>query len=129
MWYKKVDADSNSDDTFQNLIGRAGCCDESATELTYTHASTINLGSNNITGLTGTGIGTGGTFTFTTAATTLATLYAGINEAMEDAGYVDVDGPGTIVSGSASAATVTIKTTATLTKLEGSGSDVNLTGA
>lgn len=124
-YYKLANADTNPDSMFHAYEGANNCCgDTVATETTYTH-SAVNLGSNNIEG-----INIDGTeYTFTTPATTEALLVAGINEAFGEANYEEIKGVSVSVTGGDSAAVATIITTATLTELVGSSSNVTLTEA
>lgn len=119
-YYKKVDTTVSSDQMIQNLVGTAGCCDESVTEQTWSHTA------KDLTSDTVTGINIDGTlYTFTTGADTEALLRAGINEAFLAAGYLDIRNAGVTVSGGDDAAVAVIKTTATLTVLDAT-SDVTL---
>ncbi len=60
------------------------------------------------------------------AAATAALLYSGIAAAMEEAGYFDVEGNGTLITGAASSLYIAVTTTATVTKLVTTG-DSNVT--
>jgi len=123
-WYKRVNETGNADDFFQNVEGRSGCCGDDVTIDTYSNAAE-DIGATPITGINIDGTD----YTFTVAANTLPLLYAGVNESMKAAGYSDIDDAGTVVSGAAATAVVTIKTSAVLTQLNNGGAGVALTAA
>ena len=102
-----------------------GCCDDPKEPSKYANAAT-DLTSSAVTKIEIDGV----EYTFTTPASTLALLKTGVDEALEAAGYEDIKNVGTRTSGTASAAIVTITTTATLTKLvNAAAADIALTAS
>ncbi|MCB0581404.1 MAG: hypothetical protein KDD10_19095 [Phaeodactylibacter sp.] len=123
-FYKKVNPTGNADDTVIAVAGKTGCCGDSATEQTWANTA-FNIGANTINGI----VIDGTTYTFATAADDQDKLYAGIVAAFASAGYLDIENAGVVITGAASATVVTIKTTATLTVLDGASGDVTMTAS
>lgn len=115
----------NSDNTLKTHADIGICCGEAETVQVYSNTAT-NLSTSAVTKI----VIDGTEYTFTTPASTLALLKAGVDEAMAAAGYQDLDSVGVATSGSATAAVVSITTTATLTKLvNAAAADIALTAA
>lgn len=123
-FYKKVNPTGNENDTLMAVVGKTGCSGDSATEQTWAN-SAFDIGANTINGI----VIDGTTYTFATAADDQAKLNTGIIAAFKSAGYLDIENAGVVITGAASATVVTIKTTATLTVLDGASSDVTLTAS
>lgn len=122
--FRKLTPSGNSSNTLKPLVDQGHCCGDSE-KAVVTYANTANnIGSSALESIEIDGT----LYPFTTPADTLAELEEGIYEAFEAAGYAEVFGVAVVVSGSASAAVATIKTTATLTKfVNAAASDVALT--
>lgn len=122
-WYKKTATDGSANNMLHIHEGRIGCCGDSAISETTVSNSAHNLGSTTLDTI----VIDGTEYDFAVAASTPALLKTGIDAAMVAAGYQDLDGVGTTVTGVASAAVAMITSTATLTKFIDSGaSDVAL---
>lgn len=115
---------SGLDSVIKPLADQGHCCEEPENAI-VTYANTAhNLGATTLDSI----VIDGTTYTFTTAASTVALLETGIREAFTAAGYAEVFGVAVTITGGDAAAVATIKTTATLTKFVDSGaSDVALT--
>jgi len=124
--FRKLLESGNTDNTVKVFTDQGACCADSETAIsTYTN-SAHNLGTTTLDSIEIDGT----TYTFAAAASTTALLEAGIRAALIAAGYEEVGGKAVTVSGAASAAVASIKTTATVTKFVDSGSsDVALTAA
>ncbi|MCA9366772.1 hypothetical protein KC887_00705 [Candidatus Kaiserbacteria bacterium] len=123
-FYKRLN-NGNPNDVLAPVEGMNNCCGESAAVVDVYSNSAHNAGTTPITGIVIDGV----TITFTDQANTAAKLIAGVKEAFAAAGYIDIENAGVTTSGAASALVVTVKTTATLTVLKTTGSDVTLTAA
>lgn len=127
-WRKLNNPDnSNPNNTLVALSDMGACCDQTEGTLKNCVVSAHNLTSSPIDTIVIGGV----EYEFTQAATT-ALLQGGINSALIDANYIDVNDPdaprvvGTIVSGDASAAYISVIHAGTITKMITSGgSDVN----
>ena len=105
------------------VVIEGGCCDGPGVLTTCVIAS-HNASTGPVASITIDGTD----YTFTTSADTGLEVEAGINEAMADAGYLDVEGYGTLVSGANTALYIAITSTATITKITTvADSDVNFT--
>ncbi len=122
MWLKKLNPGANPGNIIKNVEGRTKCCGDEVTVQDFSNTAT-NLTANNVTGLRI----DGADYAFTEAAATPADLYAGVNEAMKAAGYVDVENAGTRYSGTAGAAVVNIITSGAPVHLINGSGNVNLT--
>jgi len=111
-YYKLNNPTGNSDNTLKTHADIGICCEDSGTLQTFANTAT-NLTTSAVEKIEIDGV----EYTFTTPATTLALLKAGVDEAMAAAGYQDIEKVGVVTSGSNAAAVVSITTTATLTKL------------
>lgn len=124
-WRKLSNPDANAGNNTLVVLDDWGSCCESATETAMCIISSHNLSTTPIDTITIDGVD----YDFAAANTGLL-LEAGINAAMEEAGYLDVDNYGTLVSGANTAAYIRITSTATITKLITTGdSNVNFTCA
>lgn len=123
-FYKRLN-NGNPNDVLAPVEGMNNCCGEAAAVVDVYSNTAHNASTTPITGI----VIDGTTYNFTTQADTAAELIAGVKEAMASAGYIDMESAGVTTTGAATALVVTIKTTATLTVLKTTGSDVNLVAA
>lgn len=113
-WYK---ISNEGDNTLVTLSDAGACCGDAGTLQTCViedhDADADGVASITIDGTV---------YTFTTSADTALEVAAGIDAAMAEAGYLDTESYGTLVSGAADALYIAVTSTATLLRITTVGS-------
>lgn len=112
-WYLLNNPNANEgNNTLVALADAGACCDDAGT-LTNCVIASHNASTGPVASITIDGTD----YTFTTSADTGLEVEAGINAALEEAGYYDVAPYGTLVSGANTALYIRINSTATITRI------------